>query len=138
MTETKPLPVRGRPTLLTANLIKSIADAVEEGKTRREVAAAAGVSYASLRRWLSDGRRLRDAGADRSKLRGHEWLCLRLVRTVEAAEERREKARAKQEDVLTVAAPAELQPEPVIEIGRPRGRVRSWLRSQLRRAADSL
>lgn len=89
MTNSKPLPRRGRPTLLTADLIKDIAAAAEQGMNRRQIAAAVKVGYASLMRWLAEGRRLRDAGVDGSALMGHEWLCLRLVKCVEDAEQAR-------------------------------------------------
>lgn len=89
MTNSKPLPRRGRPPLLTADLIKDIAAAAEQGMNRREIAAAVQVGYASLMRWLADGRRLQDAGVDGSMLMGHEWLCLRLVKCVENAEQAR-------------------------------------------------
>ncbi|WP_086680051.1 hypothetical protein [Streptomyces pseudogriseolus] len=87
MTNSKPLPRRGRPPLLTADLIKDIAAAAEQGMNRREIAAAVQVGYASLMRWLAEGRRLRDAGVDGSALMGHDWLCLRLVKCVEDAEQ---------------------------------------------------
>ncbi|MGC5236865.1 hypothetical protein [Streptomyces albogriseolus] len=89
MTNSKPLPRRGRPPLLTADLIKDIAAAAEQGMNRRQIATAVKVGYASLMRWLADGRRLRDAGVDGSALMGHEWLCLRLVKCVEDAEKAR-------------------------------------------------
>ncbi|MEU5181221.1 hypothetical protein AB0G49_14325 [Streptomyces longwoodensis] len=110
MTETKPLPVRGRPALLTADMFAPIVRAVEEGKTRAETAAAAGVSEDALLRWLGRGRQLRTSGAATSSLTGHNWLCLRLLWSVEEAKERREQARAK-----AAAAAA----EPPKAVGRP-------------------
>jgi hypothetical protein len=98
MTETpKPLPVRGRPTtLLTADMIKLIAGAVEQGKTRSEAAAAAGVSSSVVARWITIGRRLRDVGSAEGTLPSQEWLCLRLVKSVTEAEERRERVVAEE------------------------------------------
>ncbi|MEU9925094.1 hypothetical protein AB0H51_28065 [Streptomyces griseoluteus] len=110
MTDTTPLPARGRPPLLNADMIGPIARAVEEGKTRAEAAAAAGVLPTALSRWLHAGRRLRDSGVDSGLLRSHEWMCLRLLKTVEAAEARRDEQRLKGE-----AAAA----EPPKAVGRP-------------------
>lgn len=110
MTDTKPLPVRGRPPLLNADMVAPIARAVEEGKTRAEAAAAAGVIPTALSRWLHAGRRLRDSGVDSGSLRSHEWMCLRLLKTVEAAEARRDEQRLKGQ-----AAAA----EPPKAVGRP-------------------
>ncbi|MBG7704845.1 hypothetical protein HCJ76_43990 [Streptomyces sp. MC1] len=110
MTETKPLPVRGRPPLLNADMVGPIARAVEEGKTRAEAAAAAGVLPTALSRWLHVGRRLRDSGVDSGSLRSHEWMCLHLLKTVEAAEARRDEQRFKGQ-----AAAA----EPPKAVGRP-------------------
>ncbi|MFI1377696.1 hypothetical protein ACH4UY_37660 [Streptomyces longwoodensis] len=59
--------------------------AVEEGQTWEEAAAAAGVSEAALLRWLGRGRQLRTSGAATSSLSGHNWLCLRLLWSVETS-----------------------------------------------------
>ncbi|MER7937866.1 MULTISPECIES: hypothetical protein [unclassified Streptomyces] len=88
MTDT--LPVRGRPALLTADIIKSVAASVSEGHSQREAAAAAGVNVSSLNRWLLAGRRLKASGADPAALPSYQWLCLRLARSVDEAAARRE------------------------------------------------
>jgi hypothetical protein len=115
MTETpKPLPVRGRPaTLLTADMIKLIAGAVEQGKTRAEAAAAAGVSSSLVARWITIGRRLRDLGLAQGTLPSQDWLCLRLVKSVTEAEERREQSLA-EEAAAAVGAPKAVGRPPLL------------------------
>jgi hypothetical protein len=115
MTETpKPLPVRSRPTtLLTADMIKLIAGAVEQGKTRSEAAAAAGVSSSVVARWITIGRRLRDVGSAEGTLPSQEWLCLRLVKSVTEAEERREQALA-EEAAAAVGVPKAVGRPPLL------------------------
>lgn len=110
MTNSMPLPVRGRPPLLTASMVPLIARAVEEGKNREEAAAAAGVSLAAVARWLGRGRQARDSGRPSSELASHDWMCLVLLRAVERAEERRDAARLE-------AAVAAAQPPQAV--GRP-------------------
>lgn len=110
MTNSKPLPVRGRPSLLTAHMVPLIARAVEEGKTREEAADAAGVGAGTVMRWLCRGRQVRDSGTASADLRSHDWMCLVLLKAVERAEERRDSAR------LEAAAAAAQPPQAV---GRP-------------------
>ncbi|MGW0757115.1 hypothetical protein ACWD1Y_11605 [Streptomyces sp. NPDC002814] len=106
-------PTRGRPTRLNTQTITRIAKAVQNGKTRPEVAAQLGVPLSTLQGWITMGRRLRDNGGGATG--GLELLTLRLVLELENAERKRN-AIAK---ILSDDELGETVPEGKAPIGRP-------------------
>ncbi|MGA5411628.1 hypothetical protein ACPCSC_30775 [Streptomyces lavendulocolor] len=104
---------RGRPTLLNTQMITRIAKAVQQGKTRPEVAAQLGVSLSTLQGWITMGRRVRSNGGGSTS--GLELLALRLVLELENAERKRDAvAKILSDDELGKTVPAGKAP-----IGRP-------------------
>lgn len=83
MTNTS-LPTRGRPTRLNAQTITRIAKAVQNGKSRPEVAAQLRVPLSTLQGWITQGRRVRKNRGGATS--GLELLTLRLVLELENAE----------------------------------------------------
>ncbi|MFC8538043.1 hypothetical protein ACFUJY_29585 [Streptomyces sp. NPDC057249] len=86
MTKTGSLTV-GCPTHLNAQKIARIAKAVQKGRTRAEAAAELGMPLGTLQRWITQGRRVRDA--DGAAATGLDLLTLRLVLELESAERKR-------------------------------------------------
>ncbi|MGC4950965.1 hypothetical protein ACLQ2N_32835 [Streptomyces sp. DT224] len=80
-------PTLGRPTHLNAQKIARIAKAVQKGRTRAEAAAELGMPLTTLQRWITQGRRVRDA--DGAAATGLDLLTLRLVLELENAERKR-------------------------------------------------
>ncbi|WP_030372420.1 hypothetical protein [Streptomyces rimosus] len=106
---------RGRPTLLTPQLIARLAKAVQSGKTRAEAADEVGVSLSALQKWITVGRRARSAGVMPVTKRNGEQLALRLVHALEVAER-------KNRAITAILSPAELRPtlpSTYKPIGRP-------------------
>ncbi|MEU0857489.1 hypothetical protein ABZ352_18900 [Streptomyces griseofuscus] len=108
-------PILGRPSLLTTKTINRIAKAVQAGKTREETAASAGVSLATLQRWISLGRRARAAGVVATDSRGLEQMALRLVVALEVADRKRRAIEAiLSDEAIGKTVPADRKP-----LGRP-------------------
>ncbi|MEU7228861.1 hypothetical protein [Streptomyces chrestomyceticus] len=104
----------GRPLLLTPQMITRLAKAVQDGKTRAEAAAAAGVSLWTLQGWITVGRRARAAGVVPGRQQTTEQLALRLVHALEVAERKRR-------CITKILTPAELRPTQH-RTGKPIGR----------------
>ncbi|MEV5666292.1 hypothetical protein [Streptomyces flaveolus] len=79
------LPTRGRPSILTTQMINRIAKAVQSGKTRDGQAAEVGVRVRTLYEWIALGRKIRDAGGGGAST-GRDLMALRLVLAIESAE----------------------------------------------------
>ncbi|MFF0754340.1 helix-turn-helix domain-containing protein [Streptomyces sp. NPDC004267] len=86
MTQTSS-PTRGRPTRLNTQTINRIAWAVQQGKSRQEIAAQVHVSPSTLQSWIRVGRQIRDHGGGATS--GLGLLALRLVLEMENAERKR-------------------------------------------------
>jgi hypothetical protein len=77
---------RGRPTILTPQLIRTLEKGAEAGLTRAEMAEYAGVAARSVQRWLTLGTKVNERGHHTSDF---ERLCGILRTRITAADTRR-------------------------------------------------